>query len=290
MKLKAAMKKYGVDKFAFTLLELCDKAVLIETEQKYIDKFDAAKKGYNLSPTAMVTRLGCKFTDEQRKKISIAVRASGYKPSRESIESMKKNLSKAVLQFDFMGGFVKEWPSATKAGESIGVNGASITNSCRTRTLKTDGFYWRYASDFEAVPTKIQPPQRFISQFDLNGSFIRNYPNINAARKSLHIDVDDVQKCISGRRNHVGGFMWTENETQPVNRNLKRGNQGRKIISIKNDLITEHASIAAASNTCRISEDSIRKNLSGQKDSVKGWIFKDHKLLCAPNNNLVNLL
>lgn len=44
------MKKYGIDKFTFTVLEECPKENLNEKEQYYIQKYDSYNNGYNQTP------------------------------------------------------------------------------------------------------------------------------------------------------------------------------------------------------------------------------------------------
>ena len=50
--LQHAYNHYGKDAFAFCVLELCDEKDLYKTEQKWIDKFIAEGKAYNINPTA----------------------------------------------------------------------------------------------------------------------------------------------------------------------------------------------------------------------------------------------
>lgn len=58
------------------------------------------------------------------------------------------NYSKAkpVLQFDREGNFIKEWPSALKVEEELGIYHSNISNCCLGRYgLKTTGgFIWKY--------------------------------------------------------------------------------------------------------------------------------------------------
>ena len=52
---KRAVKKYGIENFERTILEFCDSpAHLVEREQYYLNKFDAAnsKEFYNISPNS----------------------------------------------------------------------------------------------------------------------------------------------------------------------------------------------------------------------------------------------
>jgi group I intron endonuclease len=90
-KLQFAYNKYGIDNFEYSVLEYCDKDVLLETEQKYLDTLDI-QNNYNILPVAGNTT-GYKWTDETRvkieaiipersKKISLAL--TGYKHTEET--------------------------------------------------------------------------------------------------------------------------------------------------------------------------------------------------------------
>lgn len=69
--LQNAYNKYGVEAFAFQILEYCEPKKLLEREQFYLDIYNSYDRefGYNLSPTAGNT-LGVKHTEEFKKKIS----------------------------------------------------------------------------------------------------------------------------------------------------------------------------------------------------------------------------
>ena len=57
---------------------------------------------------------------------------------------MGKSNAKKVLQYDLEGNFIKEWNSATEAGECLGILQQSISN-CRSGKTKTAGGYiWKY--------------------------------------------------------------------------------------------------------------------------------------------------
>ena len=56
------------------------------------------------------------------------------------------SLAKPVLQFDLNGNFIKEWPSAKKVEEELGIHQQNISSCCLGRYgLKTTGgFIWKY--------------------------------------------------------------------------------------------------------------------------------------------------
>lgn len=51
-KLQRFVNKYGIDKLSFEIIEVCEKSDLIKLEQKYIDKLDCLRNGFNILPTA----------------------------------------------------------------------------------------------------------------------------------------------------------------------------------------------------------------------------------------------
>jgi group I intron endonuclease len=54
-KLQNSWNKHGETSFEWGIIEVCDPTCLIEREQYWINYFDAAKCGYNISPTAGTT-------------------------------------------------------------------------------------------------------------------------------------------------------------------------------------------------------------------------------------------
>lgn len=73
--LKRAVKKYGRDAFTRTIIEECeDRDKMIERENHYLDKYDAANNPdfYNIQPTAYASKgfTGRKHTKERNEKMS----------------------------------------------------------------------------------------------------------------------------------------------------------------------------------------------------------------------------
>lgn len=85
-KLQNAWNKYGSEMFAFSVIELVDDpSKLLEREQYWIDFANAAKSGYNMTPTAG-SLLGHKFTEGTKEKMSKS--ATGHIKSPEHRKSL----------------------------------------------------------------------------------------------------------------------------------------------------------------------------------------------------------
>ena len=61
-------------------------------------------------------------------------------------ERVAEKKSKPVLQYDLLGNFIREWPSAIKVEEELGIYHGNISMCCYGRTgYKTaGGFVWRF--------------------------------------------------------------------------------------------------------------------------------------------------
>ena len=54
------------------------------------------------------------------------------------------SLAKPILQYDLLGNFIREWPSATKVEEELGIYYSSVSKCCSGRYNSAGGFVWRF--------------------------------------------------------------------------------------------------------------------------------------------------
>ena len=166
--LQKAYNKYGGDSFEFSVLEICDKEIIIVREQFYLDKYKSyqRKNGYNILEKAYNSQ-GYKHTEETLKLIGEISKKRGVNPI--SIEAkrqanlgskkdeahsllMSKIHSKKVIQLDLQGNFVKEWDSMTQAVHSFGLhrtNTSNISKCCNGKCKSYLGFMWVRKDDYK---------------------------------------------------------------------------------------------------------------------------------------------
>ena len=71
-RLQRAWNKYGKENFQFSIIEYCDREVMLIREQYWMDTLEAfGKTGYNMNPVAW-SRLGAKMSEESLKRMSEA--------------------------------------------------------------------------------------------------------------------------------------------------------------------------------------------------------------------------
>ena len=87
--LQNAWNRHGEKAFKIDALELCDKSILVEREQFYLDTMKPFKsRGFNIAITAQKSQLGRPVTPEHRAKISAA--RKGHSVSEETRAKLSK--------------------------------------------------------------------------------------------------------------------------------------------------------------------------------------------------------
>ncbi len=127
--------------------------------------------------------------------------------------------AKKVLQFDIYGHFIREYPSATAAARAIGASNGTLSHVLGKEGRITHGYQWRYRDDprFKDGITGIGPLYRKgkrlpvdlpVLQFDLQGKFLRQYPNTEAAAVALGAARGTITSCVAGFKRTSLGFLW----------------------------------------------------------------------------------
>ena len=94
-----AIKKYGVENFEFSIIELCDKEFFEEKERHWISKYDSVLNGYNLTYGGSIkkviseetklkmsnSRIGVPKSDSHKQKIA---QVNGSKENREKFSKL----------------------------------------------------------------------------------------------------------------------------------------------------------------------------------------------------------
>ena len=52
------------------------------------------------------------------------------------------------------------------------------------------------------------PNSKAVTQFDKQGNFIKSWNSQAEAARQLNIKQSDISRCVNGKRNYCGGFIW----------------------------------------------------------------------------------
>ena len=128
-----------------------------ETLAKRSASLRGLKKPKSFSEKMSIIHKGKMISEEQRQKISQALK--GRKLSAEHIEKLKgkhtqhteetrqkisDKISKAILQYDKSGAFIKEYKNAREASAETGANFTSISSCCNGRVKSAGGYVWKF--------------------------------------------------------------------------------------------------------------------------------------------------
>lgn len=148
--------------------------------------------------------------------------AGGYQWRNKGDDRPVTDIYNPIEQYDLQGNLIKVWETIEEASEKTGVSKTGIVTCCSNKNKSAGGFQWKYRLDVRVVGkyTKQKSPTAFkkgrksynagvgrkVSQFDLQGNFIRIWDCIATAQKELKIF--GISKCCKKETKTAGGFQW----------------------------------------------------------------------------------
>jgi group I intron endonuclease len=178
--LQSSVNKYGIDKFSFEELILCDESLLCSEEHYWVTILNSLNRefGFNIDNTSPINfrvarsaetkdklrraNLGKKHSEETKEKCRVS--STGRIMSEElklkmSLERKGKTTTGdkriPITQYDKNNNFIREWTSASEASKALGCIASEISMVCRQYAgisnskkgiiRKTaGGFIWKY--------------------------------------------------------------------------------------------------------------------------------------------------
>lgn len=160
------MRKYGIENFKIQIIE--ETEIPEERETFWIEYFGSFKWGYNATKggdgrkyidydLVVATYKELKNTIEVAKQLNISVDSVRKILKEKKIEILsseevnQNKLGKIINQYDLKGNFIKSFPSAKSAAESLGKitttsKGASshISDVCKGKRKTAYGYIWKF--------------------------------------------------------------------------------------------------------------------------------------------------
>jgi hypothetical protein len=212
------------------------------------------------------------------------------------IDPVKKEISnrkRSILQFDLNGKYIKEYPKIGEASRDINVAQQSIARAARNKGT-SGGFQWRFRDDpaFEKEIVDIQPFKACpyfrvvpVIQFQLDGTFVKIFPSIEAAAKQVGGSLAGIRSCAAYRQKTSAGCQW-RHKSDPLFKNGIRNIKPIKSIypskpvvqfDLYGNFIKEYPSIKAASIALDLDQGSISQCIKGKLKTAAGcqWKYKE---------------
>lgn len=132
----------------------------------------------------------------------------GYNISKGGTGGNNKKTLK-IKKYDLEGNYICLYNSAAEAARDIGGNRACITHCCKAEKSKHKykNFMWCYENENICLPYK-NSATKAISQYDLNGNFIRGFDSVTEAAKEVKGDASAISRCASHKQKYAYNYLW----------------------------------------------------------------------------------
>ena len=239
-KIYYSINKYGWEAHQFDIIEECLVEQLDEKENYWEIFYNSVEKGLNCNYWDKTPTRGKKHTQETKDKISKATK--GKIRSKET----KEKMSKSSKGFSKSKQHSKNISKATKG------------------VKKQEGFGLKISKQ--------------VSQYDLEGNFIKTWDSITKASIELKINQPDISSCCIFKLNQAGGFQWVYgNNKQNINKFIKKIKATSVIqYDLENNIIKEWSSIKEATINLKLYDGDISKCCRGRQKTAGGfkWEYK----------------
>lgn len=214
--LQNAWNKYEEKSFSFFILELCDKSILMNRENYYLNNLLRVgelpnnkyfyRKGYNLCPTSE-TVSGKKHRIETKQHLSNIRKGKNNPMWGRRGETSPYSIP--VLQYNKLGNFIKEWLSIRTVFETIGIKIEHIANSIQKNKkgqikYSAGGYYWIQKTE-DSIKTNIIiynviRKDIHVELFDIYSGEIYKFSNVTECRKFTKSMYSTIKNCYFNNR------------------------------------------------------------------------------------------
>lgn len=198
--LHSSIRKYGKENFVVEEICYCDENELSRAECYFIKIHK--EKGFSLM----------NLTDGGEGMC-------GYKPSKETIEKIKKKNSIKVYQYDLEGNFIKCFNSIKTASIENNLFDSSIIKVCKGQILSSGGYLWSYEYKDMTLESQNNKTKSYKSKganrttsrpvlmIDINGNIVKRYEYLREVLKDGY-DNGTISKVCNRRLKTAYGFNW----------------------------------------------------------------------------------
>lgn len=255
-----SMNKYGIDNFHPIIIE----KIIEDSLLKLIEKLNKKEKFYI-----------SKFN---------TVRPSGY---NISIGGNVLDFNKvAIDQYDLNCNYIDSFDSIANASFVTGIPRASIEKCVSEVAISNKSAYGFVFVKSGSLPYQVNESNRKVSQYDLNGKFIRSYNSIKEASDITGISSSNINYCCQKQKYKTAGkYIWryiddmlTEEEIKSLNNRtylLKNSMYPAiKQYDIFGQYIKTYQSVSLASQVTTTSQAAIISCCFGKVNTANKYVWR----------------
>jgi|ERR1035437_2369341 hypothetical protein len=213
--LQRAVEKYGINNFQFEIIENCEKEMLLEREQYYIDLINPKYNICKIAGSPLGTKQSEKACEKKRK---YALENNVIPP-----ESTWKDKQKKVYMLEYNTlEILQEFISLSEACRFIGKDAtfaSTITSCCLNKRFSAYNYRWVFnIDDIQNLREKeIKEPwnkgkkidnkqSKKVYQYSLELVFIKEWDSVKHAEEG--IGKKGISNCALGKSKSSNGYIW----------------------------------------------------------------------------------
>ena len=204
-----AIREYGIENFAFDIIEECDIEQLDNLERKHIVRFNSIRPcGYNVESGGNANKV---ISLEQKRRHSESIKGNHFRRI-------------AVSKYTLDGVYIATYESAKEAGDLSGTINSAIVNCCKDKKghKSAGGYMWKYAKGLgnESIPVYFRDRttapvaagevlRRPVNQYSKSGEYIKTFQSgTNADASFSSVTRGHINDCCMGNRKSAFGYSW----------------------------------------------------------------------------------
>ena len=146
------------------------------------------------------------------KKLNTHVSLGGYNLTWGG-EQCSDSIKKKCYQYTPTGEYLHEYSSIAEAGRAVNGKSNNIIKVLEGKLNIAYGYRWSFnkVNKLPSLTTNYTGQAKPISQYDLNYNFIKSYPSVREAARTLNKSQGTISMAATGRRKTAYGFIWKYN-------------------------------------------------------------------------------
>ena len=125
------------------------------------------------------------------------------------MELNKHFIGREVSQYELTGRYVKTYKTISEAGKQTGIPDSAICRVAQGKRWSTQGYRWSYLKLREGLKERRRiRTVRKVSQYTMDGKYIKTFSNCATASKSLNISQGNIHSVANGHRNSTNKYLF----------------------------------------------------------------------------------
>jgi hypothetical protein len=171
-----------------------------------------------------------------------------------------------------VGNLVGEWESAVEVQKELSLD---VSGCCVGRKKTCGGFIWRYKDGwFDLNLDKLDENSKKVSQYDLDGNWIRDFDSMFGASEVTGINHGNIGECCRGKYKSAGKYIWRYYGDNPPKKYSNKTLKSVCQYDLDGNFIMEFDSIVEAAKKTGSRGNCIQMCCVGKYKHSNGFIWK----------------